>query len=255
MMPLGMFASRQFSAANLVTFVVYAALGRRLLPARRVPADLARLLADRGGRGLAAGDRADAPALGALGALAQRIGPRIPLTVGPLVIAAGLLLMTRIEPGDSYVIERAARRDRLRARADAGRRAGDRDRARRGRRPPLRDRLGDQQRGLARRRAAAVAVLPLVAGLTGDAFYDPAAMTDGFHMAMLVCAGLAAAGGLLAWATISDDVLDAEPEPRGGTPERLADDYMCPVSGAPLRPAREADCRAGVGEEARVTGS
>ena len=45
-----------------------------------------------------------------------------------------------------------------------------------------------------------MAVLPLVAGLTGDAFYDPAAMTDGFHMAMLVCAGLAAAGGVLAWA-------------------------------------------------------
>src|SRR5207244_12410901 len=37
------------------------------------------------------------------GALAQRIGARIPLTVGPLVIALGLLLMTRIEPGDSYV--------------------------------------------------------------------------------------------------------------------------------------------------------
>ena len=44
------------------------------------------------------------------GALAQRIGPRIPLTVGPLVIAAGLLLMTRIEPGDSYLTERAAAR-------------------------------------------------------------------------------------------------------------------------------------------------
>ena len=34
----------------------------------------------------------------------------------------------------------------------------------------------------------AVAVLPVVAGLTGDDFYDPAAMTDGFQMAMIVCA-------------------------------------------------------------------
>ena len=33
------------------------------------------------------------------GALAQRIGPRIPLTVGPLVIALGMLLMAQIEPG------------------------------------------------------------------------------------------------------------------------------------------------------------
>jgi MFS family permease len=36
------------------------------------------------------------------GALAQRIGPRIPLTVGPLVTALGLVLMSRIGPGDSY---------------------------------------------------------------------------------------------------------------------------------------------------------
>jgi hypothetical protein len=35
------------------------------------------------------------------GALAQRIGPRIPLTVGPLVTALGLLLMSRIDPGDN----------------------------------------------------------------------------------------------------------------------------------------------------------
>ena len=39
----------------------------------------------------------------------------------------------------------------------------------------------------------AVAVLPLIAGLTGDGFYDPATMTDGFHIAMVACAGLAAA--------------------------------------------------------------
>jgi hypothetical protein len=59
---------------------------------------------------------------------------------------------------------------------------------------------------------------------------------------MLVCAGLAAAGGILAWLTISDRVLEAEPDPEGGTPEQLASDHMCPVSGAPLRPGREAEC-------------
>ena len=89
----------------------------------------------------------------------------------------------------------------------------------------------------------AVAVLPLLAGLTGDDFYDPSAMTDGFHVAMLVCAGLAVMGGTLAWLTISDRVLEAEPEPDGDTPGRLASDCMCPVSGAPLRPGREANCR------------
>src|SRR2546427_2364323 len=71
----------------------------------------------------------------------------------------------------------------------------------------------------------AVAVLPLIAGLTGNLFYDPSAMTDGFHLAMATCAGLAVVGGVLAWLTISDDVLDTEPEPGGDTPGRIATDY------------------------------
>ena len=88
----------------------------------------------------------------------------------------------------------------------------------------------------------AVAVLPIVAGLTGDSFYDPAKMTDGFQMAMFVCAALAAAGGILAWLTISPEVLHAEAEPGGDTPERLAEDFSCGVGAPPLRPGREAEC-------------
>jgi hypothetical protein len=71
----------------------------------------------------------------------------------------------------------------------------------------------------------AVAVLPVIAGITGDRFYDPAAMTHGFHVAMLACTGLAAAGGAVAWLTISDQALAAPTE------------YSCPVAGPPLRPA------------------
>ena len=67
----------------------------------------------------------------------------------------------------------------------------------------------------------AVAVLPLVAGITGDSFYDPAEMTDGFHIAMFVCAGARRrSAAILAWLTISDDVLDAEPEADGDAPRR-----------------------------------
>ena len=53
----------------------------------------------------------------------------------------------------------------------------------------------------------AVAVLPLIAGLSGDRFYDPAAMTDGFHTAMFACAVLSVLGGILALFTISSEVL------------------------------------------------
>ena len=36
------------------------------------------------------------------GALAARIGPRLQMTVGPLLVALGTLLMTRIEAGATY---------------------------------------------------------------------------------------------------------------------------------------------------------
>jgi len=38
-----------------------------------------------------------------MGQLSQAIGPRIPMTLGPLVVAAGTLLLVRATPGHSYV--------------------------------------------------------------------------------------------------------------------------------------------------------
>jgi EmrB/QacA subfamily drug resistance transporter len=225
MMPLTMFSSRQFSAANLVTFVVYAALGGVFFLL------VAFLQISLGYSPIAAG-AASLPVTALMlmfsarsGALAQRIGPRLPLTVGPLVIAAGLLLMTRITPGDSYVssvlpavivfgagltLVVAPVTATVLAAADA-RHSG----------------IASGINNAVSRVAGllAVAVLPLIAGLTGDKFYDPAAMTDGFHMAMVACAGLAAAGGVLAWLTISDDVLKTE-----------RTDFSCAVAGTALRP-------------------
>ena len=97
MMPLSMFSSRQFSAANAVTFVVFGALSGVFFLL------VAFLQISLGYSPLAAGAASlpitalmlllSAPA----GALAQRIGPRIPLTVGPLITALGLLLMTDID--------------------------------------------------------------------------------------------------------------------------------------------------------------
>jgi hypothetical protein len=49
----------------------------------------------------------------------------------------------------------------------------------------------------------AVAGLPVLVGITGDRFYEPATMRSGFHVAMTICAALAAAGGVLAWFTIT----------------------------------------------------
>jgi EmrB/QacA subfamily drug resistance transporter len=242
MLPLEIFSSKQFSAANGVTFVVYAALSGFFFLL------VAFLQVSMGYTPIEAG-AASLPVTFLMlvfsarsGALAQRIGARIPLTVGPLVIAIGLLMMTGVSPGDSYLtavlpgivvfglgltLVVAPVTATVLAAADS-RHSGI---------------ASGVNNAVARVGGLlAVAALPLAAGITGDNFYDPAKMTDGFHMAMIVCAVLAALGGGLAWLTISSEVLHAEPEPEGDTPDRLATDYTCGVTGTPLRPGREAKC-------------
>lgn len=243
MLPLEIFESRQFSAANGVTFVVYAALGGFFFLL------VAFLQISMGYTPIEAGAASLPVTLLMLafsarsGALAQRIGARLPLTLGPLIIALGLLMMVMIEPGDSYVtailpavivfgagltLVVAPVTATVLAAADM-RHSG----------------IASGVNNAVARVAGllAVAVLPVVAGLTGDSFYDPEKMTSGFHMAMVVCAVLAALGGVLAWFTISATVLHAEAEPGGDTPDRLGEDFSCGVEGPPLRPGREADCR------------
>jgi EmrB/QacA subfamily drug resistance transporter len=103
LVPLGIFRSRQFSGANATTFVVYAALGVALF---LVVVELQTVL---GYSALAAG-AATIPITVLMlllspraGRLSQRIGPRIPMTIGPLVVAAGLVLLAGIGPGTTYV--------------------------------------------------------------------------------------------------------------------------------------------------------
>jgi EmrB/QacA subfamily drug resistance transporter len=245
MLPLEIFRSRQFSAANAVTFVVYAALGGFFFLL------VSFLQISLGYTPIEAGAASLPVTLLMLGfsarsgALAQRIGPRLPLTLGPLVIAVGLLLMTGIGPGSGYftgilpavivfgvglTLVVAPVTATVLAAADT-RHSG----------------IASGVNNAVARVAGllAVAVLPVAVGLTGDSFFDPAKMTDGFHAAMVICAVLAALGGALAWLTIAAGVLHAEPEPGGDTPERLAEDYSCAIGAPPLRPGREAACTVG----------
>ena len=193
MMPLGMFSSRQFSAANLVTFVVYAALGGvffLLVAFLQISLGYSPIEA---GRGVAAGDRADARCSPRAPARSRSASERrIPLTVGPLVIAVGpaaddadrapaTSYVTSVLPavivfGLGLTLVVAPVTATVLAAADS-RHSG----------------IASGINNAVSRVAGllAVAVLPLVAGLTGDDFYDPVAMIDGFHMAMVVCAGLA----------------------------------------------------------------
>jgi EmrB/QacA subfamily drug resistance transporter len=242
MMPLSLFSSRQFSAANAVTFVVFGAFSGVFFLL------VAFLQISLGYSPLAAGAATlpittlmlllSAPA----GAMAQRIGPRIPLTIGPLITALGLLMMTRITPGDSYLsavlpavtvfglglsLVVAPVTATVMATADE-------------RHSGIASGINTAVSRLAG--LIVVAVLPLIAGLTGEKFYDPAAMVHGFHVAMLACAALSTAGGALAWLTISSQALESEPAPGGDLPTGVLHDFSCAVAGPPLRPGREADC-------------
>ncbi|MEU8438722.1 MFS transporter [Streptomyces sp. NPDC029216] len=202
MVPPDVFASRQFTAVNLVTLCVYAALGGFFFLV------VLQLQVVSGYSALAAGAALLPTTVLMLllsaraGALGERIGPRIPLTVGPLVCAAGMLLALRVGPQASYV------RDVLPAMAVLG--AGlatlvapltatvlaalD----------PGRAGLASGINNAAARAAGllAVAALPLLAGMGPDAYRSAGAFDAAFGRAVAWCAGLMAAGAALAWATV-----------------------------------------------------
>jgi hypothetical protein len=88
----------------------------------------------------------------------------------------------------------------------------------------------------------AVAGLPLLVGITGNGFYEPARMGSGFHVAMAVCAALAAAGGVLAWFTITGP-LSTFPSPIGRELPP-GERFSCPIGepnvcSGPVGPSKE----------------
>jgi hypothetical protein len=103
LVPPSLFESREFTVANLATVVLYAAIGVSFFLIAY------ELQVAAGWSALAAGT-ALLPATVLMllfsarsGEVAQRIGPRLQLTAGPLLLAAGLLLLTRIGPDASWL--------------------------------------------------------------------------------------------------------------------------------------------------------
>jgi MFS family permease len=102
MVPIDVFRSRQFVGVNLTTLAVYAALGGALfLLALQLQQSLGYSALEAGAAllpitviMLLLSPR--------MGAVSERIGARLPMTIGPLVAAAGLALTARIDPGGHY---------------------------------------------------------------------------------------------------------------------------------------------------------
>jgi len=102
MMPLSLFEGRCFSGLNLLTFLLYAAFAAAMLLIPYV-------LITSGGYSPVQAGLAMLPlpivmttVSPKMGSLAAKMGPRIPLTIGPTVVAAGMLLSMLADPGTSY---------------------------------------------------------------------------------------------------------------------------------------------------------
>jgi predicted MFS family arabinose efflux permease len=229
MLPLSIFRDRQFAAASAVTFIVYGALtgATFLLPV---------VLQVVSGYSPLASGLALLPltvimlALSARsGELAAKIGPRLQLSVGPLVVGAGLAMLTLSTSGSSYVADvlppvavfgvgiaitvaplTATAMSSAPAHLAGIASAVNNDLSRFG--------------GL-----LAVAILPALAGITGQAYLHPAALAAGFRTAAFISGALCAAGGLLAAVTITN--------PRSEPTEAPAQCLHCALDAPPLTTA------------------
>lgn len=240
MLPPAIFASRQFTAVNAVTLCVYAAFGGFFFLA------VIQLQVSHGYSALAAGTALLPTTLLMLalsaraGALGQRIGPRIPLTVGPLLCAAGILLMAwaagadvpyvagvlpaLVVLGAGMVLLVAPLTATVLASVSVTR-AG----------------LASGVNNAVARAASliAIAALPLLAGLGPESYLDPELFEAGFRRAMVWCAGILVAGAVIGWLTIRGDVL--EPAEAGEEPHVCDTECHthCGVTAPPLDPGDE----------------
>jgi EmrB/QacA subfamily drug resistance transporter len=235
MLPLEVFGSRQFSGANAVTFVVYGALGGTLF---LLPVEL-QLVAHysplESGLSLLPVTAVMLIFSARSGQLAARIGPRLQMSVGPIVIGAGLVLLQRATHGSNYLTDvfpavavfavgLAITVAPLTATAM-------------GAVPAEHAGVASAVNNVVARAAGllAVAMLPLVGGITGSAALAPRHLAVGFRTAVLVAGVTCAAGGLLAVATISNPA-----RAHRRLVHRHVRGYHCAVDGAPLQPATSA---------------
>ena len=228
MLPMALFADRQFSAANAVTFVVYAGIGGALF---LIPVTL-QIVA--GYTPLASG-LALLPVTAIMlafsarsGRLATRIGPRLQMSVGPLGVGAGLLLLTRAAHPGSYagrVLPAVAVFGAGLAITVAPLTATAMAAA-----PSQLAGTASAINNVVARAAGllAVAVLPVAAGLTGPAALQPVRLAAGFRTAVIIAGAACAAGGGIAAAFIRN------PRPGPGRPPHHR--WACALDGPALQP-------------------
>ncbi|MDQ6772265.1 MAG: DHA2 family efflux MFS transporter permease subunit [Candidatus Dormibacteraeota bacterium] len=234
LLPLQLFRSRQFTGANLVTLVVYGALGGALFLLPIQLQQVAHYSPLESGISLLPLTFIMLVLSSRSGALASRIGPRLQMTVGPVVVAIGMALFARIDASGSYVSEvlpavlvfglglaiTVAPLTSTVLAAAPSEEAG----------------VASAVNNNVARAASllAVAILPAAAGITGASYLHPSQFNEGFRIAVLVAAGLCAFGGVLAALTIRNPAREPDtPSPDRPAPETHVS--HCAMDAPPLR--------------------
>jgi EmrB/QacA subfamily drug resistance transporter len=232
MLPLEIFRSRAFSAANIVTFVVYAALGGVLFLVVLNLQVVVRFSALGAGIALLPVTVLMLLLSPRSGALAQRIGPRIPMTLGPIVCAGALLLYSRIGAHSTYlpdvlpaVLVLGLGLSLVVAPLTATA-LGSVDESHAG--------IASGVNNAVARAAGllAVATLPLVAGLGTGSLTDAADLAPMYHRAMLICAALLVVGAVIAFVGVPAKLPSSASAPRSEG-ETRADGA---IAGSPIEP-------------------
>ncbi len=198
MLPLDVFADPRFGVTNLVTFLVYAALGGVffwLVVALQVVAGRSALTAGLSLLPVTVLMLLFSPRAGVVG---DRLGPRVPMTIGPLVGALGVALLARIGPDASYLpgvlvpVTLLGAGLTLTVTPLTATVLGAVEEARAGLASGVNNAVA-RAGGL-----LLVAALPALTGLTTGGFAEAAALEPAYRTAMLICAGLLALGGAVA---------------------------------------------------------
>jgi EmrB/QacA subfamily drug resistance transporter len=204
-LPLSIFRSRQFSGVNAATFLVYAALsGLFFLLMPQLQSNL-HYSALRAGAALTPANVIMLALSPIAGRASARIGPRVLMTVGALIAAAGMVLFARVQPGAGYlttilpatVVFGIGLSILVAPLTSAVLSA-----------VPERDTgIASGINNAVARLAGLIstAALPLAAGLGGSAKLEGAAYATGYARAMLISAGLCTTGAVVSLITVRGD--------------------------------------------------
>jgi EmrB/QacA subfamily drug resistance transporter len=203
LLPLDVFASRQFTGANLTTLLVYAALTALFLLLMLELQNVLGYSALKAGASLLPINALMLVVSPFAGRLAARIGARLPMMFGALTAAAGMALFTRVHPGGSYVASVlpaiivfglglsvfVAPLTSAVLSAVPSERVG----------------VASAVNNAVSRLAGllATAIIPLAAGISGANALQAGQLSHGFTRGMWISAGLCAMGALVALLTIA----------------------------------------------------